>query len=77
VEFIRSLAYGHSLGPFPVVVWVGLATYAMFLCAATLVSLKRWSAALRRVPVKVHRRLAIVALALATAHLILALSIYI
>jgi hypothetical protein len=77
VDFIRNLAYGHTLGPFPVVAWVGLATYALFLSAAALAFLKRWSKRMRRIPLKVHRRVAYAAIILAAIHLVFALSIYV
>lgn len=77
MDFIRHIAYASSFGPFPVVVWVGLLTYLLFVSTAGLTSLKRWNKTLRRVPVKVHRRLAVAAVVVATIHLVLGMSIYV
>jgi hypothetical protein len=77
MDLLRSLAYDYYLGPFPLVVLVGFATYALLFAAALLVSLKRWIPWMRRVPVRVHRRLAIAAIVMATIHLLLGLSVYI
>jgi len=75
--FLRGLAYDHSLGPFPIIAIVGFATYALLASTAVLVSLKRWSKRLRRMPVRVHRWMAIAALLLATLHLLMGLSAYV
>ena len=75
--FLREFAYSYHLGPFPAIAIVGFATYAVFLVTAVLVSLKRSVPSLRRIPVKVHRMLAIAALLLATFHLLLGISIYV
>ncbi len=77
METIRNLAYGYSGWGFPVVVWVGFATLALFAVAAATAGLKRWIRLLRRVSVRTHRRIAIAALLLAAAHLVMALSIYV
>jgi len=74
---LRALALDHYWGPFPVVVLIGFATYALFFAAALLAGLKRWVPRLRRVPVKVHRRLAIAAIILACVHLVLGISVYV
>ena len=74
---LRALALDYYWGPFPVVVLIGFATYALFFVAALLAWLKRWVPPLRRVPVKVHRRLALAAIVLACVHLVLGLSVYI
>lgn len=75
--FIRDLAYGTYLGPFPVMAIAGFVTYAVILAAATLALGKRWSELLRRVPFKVHRRMGMLAIALATLHLLLGISAYV
>jgi hypothetical protein len=77
VNFIRQLAYDYWIGPFPVIAWAGLLTYATFLTAAALAALRRWVKPLRRIPLKVHRRVAYAGLLLATIHLLFALSIYV
>jgi len=74
---LQSWAYDYGLGPFPLVALLGFATYALFLATATLTALKPRSKLLRRLPVKVHRRLAIVAIVFGAAHLVLGLSTYI
>ncbi|MDD4903890.1 MAG: hypothetical protein PHV11_03480 [Candidatus Bipolaricaulis sp.] len=76
MDFLRSVAYGTAWGPFPVVVWVGFATYFLLLVTAALASLKRHVKPLRRVPVSVHRGLGILTALLATFHLLLGLSAY-
>ena len=75
--FIRNLAYGTYLGPFPMMAIAGFVTYAVILAAATLALGKRWSKLLRRVPFKVHRRMGMLAIALAALHLILGISAYV
>ena len=75
--FLRDLAYGTYLGPFPVMAIAGFITYAVILVAATLALGKRWSKLLRRVPFKVHRRMGILAIVLATLHLLMGVSAYV
>ncbi len=75
--FLRDVAFGTIWGPFPVVVWIGLATYVLLLLAGALAGLKRQIKTLRRVPVAVHRGLAVAAIVLATFHLVLGLSAYV
>jgi DMSO/TMAO reductase YedYZ heme-binding membrane subunit len=77
VRLFSDLAYGTYLGPLPMIAVVGFVTYALFLTTAILVSAKRWSARLRRVPVRVHRWMGIVAITLATLHLLMGLSNYV
>ena len=77
MDTIAGWAYGVTWGPFPLVVLLGFATYALFGATAVLVSLKRYVRPLRRVPVKVHRGMANTALLLATVHLILGISVYV
>ena len=75
--FLRDLAFGTYLGPFPMVALVGFVTYAIILATATLALGKKWSKCLRRVPFKVHRRMGILAISLATIHLLMGLSAYV
>ena len=75
--FIRDLAYGTYLGSFPVIALVGFLTYAAILTAATLALGKRWSKRLRRVPFRVHRRMGLLAIVLATLHLLMGVSAYV
>ena len=77
MSVFADFAYGIYVGPLPMIAVVGLITYALLLATATLVSAKRWSTRLRRVPVRVHRWMAIVAIALATLHLLMGLSGYV
>lgn len=74
---LRTVAFGATWGPFPVVVWIGFATYLLLLVTAALASLKRYVKPLRRVSVSVHRSLAVVTALLATFHLLLGLSAYV
>ena len=76
MDTIAGWAYGVTWGAFPLVVLLGFVTYALFGVTAALVSLKRYVRPLRRVPVKVHRWMAIAALLLATVHLVFGLSAY-
>jgi DMSO/TMAO reductase YedYZ heme-binding membrane subunit len=77
VRLFSDLAYGTYVGPLPMIAVVGFITYALFLSTAILVSAKRWSKRLRRVPVRVHRWMGIVAITLATLHLLMGLSSYV
>jgi len=77
MSVFADFAYGIYVGPLPMIAVVGFVTYTLFLTTATLVSAKRWSARLRRIPVRVHRWMAIVALLLATLHLLMGLSTYV
>ena len=76
MEALRSFGYGTSLGPFPGVVWFGFATLVLLLLTAGIAGLKKQIPVLRRVPVRVHRLMALVSLVLALFHLVLGLSIY-
>ena len=77
MRVFADFAYGFYIGPLPMIAVVGFVTYTLFLATAALVSAKRWSARLRRVPVRVHRWMAIVAVLLATLHLLMGLSSYV
>ena len=77
MDVLRNWAYEVSLGGFPLIALIGFATYALFLTTAILVSAKRWSVRLRRVPVRVHRWMGISAILLATFHLLMGLSSYV
>ena len=77
MSLFSDLAYGTYLGPLPMIAVVGFVTYALFLTTAVLVSAKRWSARLRRVPVRVHRWMGISAILLATLHLLMGVSSYV
>ncbi len=73
---LRAFGYGHSLGPFPVVVWFGIAALVFFLTAALLAGLKKQVPLFRKVPVRAHRAIALVGFAFAVIHLLLGLSTY-
>ena len=75
--FFRDFAYVMHLGPFPMIALVGFLTYTLILATAILASGKRWSRRLRRVPVKVHRAMGILAILLATLHLLMGVSTYV
>lgn len=76
MDTLAGWAYGITWGPFPLVVLLGFLTYALFGATAVLVSLKRYIRPLRRVSIKVHRWLAIIALVIAAVHLVFGLSAY-
>jgi DMSO/TMAO reductase YedYZ heme-binding membrane subunit len=71
MDILRSWAYAVSVGGFPLIALIGFSTHALFLTTSILVSAERWSARFRRVPVRVHRWMGIVAIALATFHLVM------
>ncbi len=77
MDVLQNWAYEVSLGGFPLIALIGFITYALFLTTAIMVSAKRWSRKLRRVPVRVHRWMGIGAIALATFHLLMGLSAYV
>ena len=77
MPWLGDLAYGAYLGPLPMIAIVGFVTYTLFLTTAILVSAKRWSVRLRRIPVRVHRWMGIAAILLATLHLLMGLSNYV
>lgn len=77
MDALRSFGYGISLGPFPVVVWFGLAALLLMVVTAAIAGLKKQVPAFRRVSVRAHRALAIGALVLALVHLALGLSVYV
>ncbi|MBU0595429.1 hypothetical protein KJ567_01930 [Candidatus Bipolaricaulota bacterium] len=74
---LAYMAYDIDVGAFPMIAIVGFATYTLMLSTAFMVSAKRWSVRLRRVPVRVHRWMGITALFLATLHLLMGLSTYV
>ncbi len=73
---LRDFGYGVSLGPFPVVVWVGLAALVFMILAAGIAGLKKQVPALRKVSVRAHRAMAVTGVLLALVHLVLGLSSY-
>jgi len=77
MDVLQHWAYELSLGRFPLIALIGFVTYTLFLTTAIMVSAKRWSKRLRRVPVRVHRWMGIGAIALATLHLLMGLSAYV
>lgn len=77
MHIFRDLAYAAFLGPFPFVAVMGFAAYAVIVAAAVMASGKKWSKLLRRVPVKVHRRMGILAVLLGTLHLLMGVSLYV
>jgi hypothetical protein len=68
-------AYTSFLGH-PVVFYLGIVTYVLVVSAALVAVLRAKSARMRHIPPSVHRRLAIVAVGLATLHGLLTLSAY-
>ena len=77
MDVLQNWAHEVSLGGFPLIALIGFVTYALLLVTAILVSAKRWSARLRRIPVRVHRWMGISALLLATLHLLMGVSSYV
>lgn len=77
MHLLSNWAYNVKLGAFPLIAIVGFATYGLLCLTALLVSAKRWIRPLRRMPVRFHRAMAIVAILLATFHLLMGLSTYV
>ncbi len=77
MRLLSEFAYGHYVGPLPVIAVVGLATYTLFLAAALTMVFRRWNRRSLRLLFKLHRWIAYAALALATFHLLLGLSVYV
>lgn len=77
MRVFQDLAYAVFLGPFPLVAVMGFATYTVIVAAAVMASGKKWSKLLRRVPVKVHRGMGILAVLLGTLHLLMGVSLYV
>lgn len=74
---LAYLAYDVTVGAFPMIAIVGFFTYGLIFVTAFLVSAKRYSKHLRRVPVRVHRWMGITALLTATLHLLMGVSVYV
>ena len=74
--FFRDLAYGTYVGPLPMIAIVGFVTYFVIVTSAIMASGKRRFPALRHVPVRIHRWMGILAVLLATLHLLMGLSAY-
>jgi len=72
---LAKWAYTSFLGH-PVVFYLGILTYAVVASAALVAVLRGKSARMRHIPPSVHRRLAMVAVGLATLHGLLTLSAY-
>jgi len=77
MDLLRDLAFGTRLGPFPLVARIGFLTHSLILAAAIMVSGKKWSKLRRRVPVNAHRWIGILAVLLATLHLVMGISAYV
>ena len=71
---IRDIAYAQVAG-LPVAGWFGVAAMALFLIAATIMGLDKYTK-IRVISRKWHPRFAVVALAVALIHMVLALSAY-
>lgn len=73
MELLRRIAF-HPLGPFPVLFYLGIASYALLLVTGATMALARRTR--RRLPIRFHHWLAYLTLALATVHGLLALAGY-
>ena len=71
---IRDIAYAPLAG-LPVAAWTGLAAIILFMTAAAIMGLNKFTS-VRIIPVKWHPRFAVAALAIALIHMVLALSAY-
>ncbi len=73
MEVLRRIAF-YPLGPFPVLFYLGIVSWALlFVTGAAMAMAKRTR---RRLPVKLHHKLAYTTLALATVHGLLAIASY-
>lgn len=77
MEIFRDLASAAYLGPFPLVALMGFATYATLLITAVIGLGRRRSKLLRRLPLKTHRWMGLLTVALGTVHLLMGLSYYV
>ncbi len=73
MDTLRQIAY-HPLGPFPVLFYLGILSYAGLLATATVMVLTRRK--IVRIPFKYHHWLGYMTVALATFHGLLAMSVY-
>lgn len=71
MDTLREIAY-FPIGPFPVIFYLGVVGYAFLLATAGAMGLTRLLK--KRRPVKVHRGLAYVTLAVATFHALLGIA---
>jgi hypothetical protein len=71
---IRDIAYTQMAG-LPVAGWFGVVTMALFLTAATIMGLDKFTK-IRVISRKWHPRFAVAALLVALIHMVLALSAY-
>lgn len=68
MDTLRELAY-TNLGPFPVVFYLGLVSYALLLATGATMGFARRLK--RRRPIRAHHWLAYTTVAVATAHAVL------
>lgn len=77
MAFFQDLAYNTSVGPIPMIGILGIVTYLIIVLSALMASGRRRIRVLRRVPVWVHRWMGILAVLLATVHLLMGISAYV
>ena len=77
MTFLSNFAYGAYLGPFPIIAIVGFLSYTSIVATAILASGWSRSKRPRRVPVRVHRAMGLLAILLATLHLLIGVSAYV
>jgi len=74
METLREIGF-HLLGPFPVIFYLGILSYAGLLATSTVMVLTRRK--IVRIPFKYHHWLAYLTIAVATFHGLLAISAYV
>ncbi len=74
MELLRQIAF-HPLGPFPMIFYLGIISYAGLLATSTVMVLTRRKVV--RIPFKYHHWLAYLTIAVATFHGLLGISIYV
>ena len=77
MQLLADWAYGFRFGRFPLIAVVGFVTYGLILFGVVLMIARRWNKRLLRLSFKLHRWIGYAALAVATFHLLLGLSLYV
>lgn len=74
---LRDWAYAVRVGAFPLIAIIGFATYGLILLGVLLMIIRRWNKRFLRLTFKLHRWVGYAALAVATFHLLLGVSLYV
>jgi branched-subunit amino acid permease len=77
VQALRDWAYGVEIGRFPLIAVVGFVTYGLILIGVVTMVARRWNKRFLRLAFRIHRWVGYAALAAATFHLLLGVSLYV